>query len=98
MHSSLTLKPSDDPHDVLVVAPDDVRVAPADQELSDGLPVAAVILSDAQPHKASAVLAGPSVPPVDTTFRPAAVNDVRVPGPRWSVGRGADRACASLLV
>src|SRR5258708_1572501 len=34
MHSTLNAKPTDDPHDIVAVAPDDVRVAPADDELS----------------------------------------------------------------
>jgi len=32
MHSTLTAKREDDPHDVVVVAPDAVRVAPSDEE------------------------------------------------------------------
>jgi hypothetical protein len=98
MHSTLKPKPTDDPHDILVVAPDVVRVAPADQELSNVLQVAARILSDAQTRRGSDVPAGPPVPPVDTTFRPAAVNNVQVPRPRWSIGRGAVRALAALLL
>ena len=35
MHSTLNQKQTDDPHDILVVAPDVVLVAPADKELSN---------------------------------------------------------------
>ena len=41
MHSTLNPKPNDDPHDVVVVAPDVVRVAPSDQEISHLLQQAA---------------------------------------------------------
>jgi hypothetical protein len=97
MDSTLKPKQTDDPHDFLVVAPDDVRVAPSDEELSNLLRNAARHLSDPQ-HKGSDVAAGPSIPPVDTTFRPAAVENVLVPGPRRSIGRRAVRAFAALLL
>jgi hypothetical protein len=98
MQSTLKPKQTDDPHDMLVVAPDVVQVAPADQELSNLLHDAARYLSDAQTHTGSDVPAGPSVPPVDTTFRPAAVDDLLVPGRRPSIGRGAVRAFTALLL
>jgi hypothetical protein len=41
MQSTLNRKPSDDPHDVVVVAPDAVRVAPSDDEISNLLQQAA---------------------------------------------------------
>ena len=98
MQSTLKLKQSDDPHDVLVVAPDVVQVAPADEELSNLLRDAARRLSDPQTHAGSDSPAGPAVPPVDTTFRPAAVNDVLVPGLRPSIGRRALRGFTALLL
>src|ERR1700738_4454602 len=98
MQSTLKLKQSDDPHDVLVVAPDVVQVAPADEELSTLLRDAARRLSDPQPPAGSDSPAGPAVPPVDTTFRPAAVNDVLVPGLRPSSGRGARRAVRGVVL
>jgi hypothetical protein len=98
MDSTLKPKQTDDPHDFLVVAPDDVRVAPSDEELSNLLRNAARHLSDPQTHRGSDVAAGPSIPPVDTTFRPAAVENVLVPGPRRSIGRRAVRAFAALLL
>jgi hypothetical protein len=98
MHSTLKPKQIDDPHDIVVVAPEVVRVAPADEELSSLLHDAARHLSDAQTRTASDVPAGPAVPPVDTTFRPSAVNDVLVPGRLRSMGRGAIRAFTAFLL
>lgn len=98
MHSTLKPKDADDPHDFVVVAPDDVRVTPADDELSDLLHQAAHHRSDPQTHAASDLPAGPPVPPVDTTFRAAAVNDVLLGGHRRSIGRRALRAFAAPLL
>src|SRR3981081_4232675 len=98
MHSTLNPKQTDDPHDIVVDAPDVVQVAPADEELADLLHDAARYLSDAQTRTGSDAPAEPSVPPVDTTFRPAAVNDVQVPRHPWWIGRGPVRALAALLL
>jgi hypothetical protein len=98
MHSTLKPKQTDDPHDVVVVAPDVVQVVPADEELSNLLHDAARHLSDAQTRTGSGVPAGAAVPSVDTTFRPSAVNDVLVPGHLRSIGRGAMRAFTALLL
>jgi len=97
MHSTLNPKPTDDPHDIVVVAPDDVRVAPAEEELSNLLRQAARHHSPQQTHTASDLAAGPPVPPVDTTFRPAAEN-VQIPGQRRWIGRGVVRAFTALLL
>ena len=84
------------------VVPDPVAVAPADEELSSLLHDAARRLSQAQARSASDVSAGAVVPAVDTTFRPAAanaaVNDVLAPGRLRSIGRGAMRAFAAVLL
>src|SRR5437667_6423522 len=93
MHSTLKPKQTDDPHDIVVVAPDAVAVAPADEELSNLLHDAARRLSQAQARAASA-----AIPQVDTTFRPAAVSDVLTPGRLRSIGRGAMRAFAAVLL
>jgi hypothetical protein len=94
MHSTLTAKPGDDPHDVLVVAPDAVRVAPSDEEeLSSLLHQAARHRSQTRAESDTAV---GRVPPVDTTFRP--VNDVRVPGGRRSTAARALRGFMALLL
>jgi hypothetical protein len=105
MHSTLKPKQNDDPHDIVVVAPDAARVvldpvavAPADQELSNLLHDAARRLSEAQARTGSEVAAGAVVPPVDTTFRASAVNDVLVPGRLRSIGRGAMRVFAAVLL
>ena len=92
-------KPGDDPHDVVVVAPDAVRVAPSDEELSSLLQQAARHRSDSQtPADADESSAGPAIPPVDTSFRAAAVGDVQAPPHRRSMGRGAIRTFTALLL
>ena len=98
MHSTPKPKQTDDPHDIVVVAADAVAVAPADEELSNLLHDAARRLSQAQARAASDVPAGAAIPPVDTTFRPTAVNDVLAPGRLRSIGRGAMRAFAAVLL
>ena len=90
-------KPTDDPHDVLVVAPGVAVMVPTDEELSKlarslrhpPYPQAP-IESDPPP--------APAIPPVDTTFRPAAVGDVRMPGQPPTTGGKAARALAATLV
>jgi hypothetical protein len=82
-----------EPDDLLVIAPDIVLVARADKAHDAiGRP------SDSQTHMAPDFSAGPSVLPVDTTFRAAAVNDVRVRGDRRSIGGRAIRACIGFLL
>jgi hypothetical protein len=82
-----------DPDDVLVIAPDIVLVARADKAQD-----AISRPSDSQTHMAPDFSAGPSVLPVDTTFRAAAVNDVEVRGDRRSIGGRAIRACIGFLL
>jgi hypothetical protein len=99
MHS--TLNPTQtDPDDILVVAPDIVLVAHADK--SDPAHDATSRPWDPQIPAGSDVSAGPSVPPVDTTFRAAAINtvqnNVRVPGDRPSIGARAIRAFIGFLL
>jgi hypothetical protein len=97
MHSTPPPKQADDPHDFVVVPPDVVRVAPEDDELSNLVRDLARSSSDAQTHTQSDFGAA-TVPPVDTAFRPSAVNDVQVPGRRRSIGRRAARAFTALLL
>ena len=85
-----------DPDDVLVIAPDIVLVARADR--ADKAHDAINLPSDSQTHVAPDFSAGPSVLPVDTTFRAAAVNDVQVRGDRRSIGGRAIRACIGFLL
>jgi hypothetical protein len=98
MDSSLKPKQTDDPHDFLVVPPDAVRVAPSDDEISDLLRAAARHHSDAQAKNESDPMAELSVPPVDATFRPTAVNDDFIRPRGRSVGRRAMRPIAALLI
>jgi hypothetical protein len=96
MQSTLKSRPGDNPHDIVAVAPDAVRVAPSDDELSSLLHQAARLRSDLQVHAGSSVAVGPAVPEVDTTFRPTAVGDV--PGFGGSMARGVLRGLMALLL
>lgn len=103
MNSTLNPKLSDDPHDFVVVPPDAVRVAPSDEEeLSSLLHQAARHRSDPQGRADSDQPAGPTVPPVDTTFRPTAANDAQndlnLPGNRRSTGSRVLRPLIALLL
>jgi hypothetical protein len=94
MHSTLPSKPTDDPCDVVMVEPDAVRVAPSDEELSDLLHQAARHRSDNKTSAGSDFNAGPTAPPVDTTFRPTSGNAVA----RRPMARRAVRAFITLLL
>jgi hypothetical protein len=91
MQSTLKPKNADDPHDVLEVAPGVVLAAPADDEISNLLRAAKRQHSDPQARGEPDFSAGAPVPPVDTTFRAAAVNNARVPGGPKSMGARALR-------
>ena len=101
-----TVKPkqADDPHDLLEVAPGVALVAPSnaadptDEELSNLLRAAARQRSGAKTDNKSDVAAGPSAPPVDTTFRPAAVNKVPVKADRSSMGKQAIRGVIGFVL
>lgn len=95
MNSTLKPKQADDPHDFVVVPPSDVRVVPGDDELSDLLHQAARYRSDSRTNAASD---GPPVPPVDTAFRAAAVNDVLLRGHRRPIGERALRGIVASLL
>jgi hypothetical protein len=96
MHSTLNPK-QDDPHDVLVVAPDVVPVAQADEDSSRVAHDAMRRPWDRQTRTGPELSAGPSIPPVDT-FRAAAVHEVQAPGGRSSMGGRAIRAFIGLLL
>ena len=101
MQSTLKPKQPDDPHDVLEVAPGVVLVAPADpaeEELSNLLRAAARQHSDPQRGTGAEFAAGPSVPPVDTTFRPAAVGNIKPPGNRPAMGGRVLRGFTGFLL
>jgi hypothetical protein len=97
MHSLLPSKPCDDPCDVVAVAPDAVRVAPSDEELSNLLHQAARYRSDTQTRAPSESPGGRTAPPVDSAFRAASVEDVLGSGGR-SMARRATRGVIALLL
>src|ERR1700726_3592083 len=88
MHSTPNPKEID-PCDFLMIAPED-------KELSN-LAHDAMCYSSAQTRMGSDFSAGSPIPPVDLRFRPAAVNNVEVPGDRPSIGRRAVRAFIGFL-
>jgi hypothetical protein len=92
MLSKPKLKQNDDPHDVLVVAPDVALVVPTDEELSKlahtlrnpsapPIRTGSEVRTGSEIRTGSELPAGATVPPVDATFRPS-VGDVRAPGAR----------------
>jgi hypothetical protein len=87
MNSTLAPKTNDDPHDVVVVAPDAVGVAPSHDEISELLRGAARHRADVQASAVPDSSAGPAIPLVDTTFRPAAL-DVEGPSMVRRLARG----------
>ena len=97
MHSTQNPKQTDDPHDVLEVAPDVALVAPTDDELAR---LARTLRNPSNsPTRTGSDLQGDSaVPPLDTTFRPTAVRDVQGTGGRPSIGRRAARVFIGLLL
>src|SRR5437763_8181506 len=97
MHSPHAAKPYDDPCDVVVVAPDAVRVAPSDEELSDVLHQAARYQWDTKPRAPSESPDRRTAPPVDTEFRAAPVDDVLGSVGRSIAARAARGVIALLL-
>jgi hypothetical protein len=85
--------------DPVRTASDPVRVAPADEELSNLLQAAAArYRSDPQTGAGVGIPAGPKVPRVDATFRPAAVNNVGARGKGWPTARRLARGFVALLL
>jgi hypothetical protein len=97
MDSMLKPKLSDDPHDIVVLPPDAVRVAPSDDAPATPAQEAVRPAPEPQIHAKPDVSACAAVPPVDTAFRPTAVNDILTPR-RRSIGRSALRAFTALLL
>ena len=83
--------PHADPHD-------DVLVARIDEELSKLAHDATRDPLDPQTHMGSDFSAGAAIPPVDTTFRPAAVNHVQAPRLRPSFGVRAMRGFVGFML
>jgi hypothetical protein len=106
MHSTLKPRQADDPHDVVAVAPDAPRIGPAVEELSKLLRAAALHQAAPQTQRGADLAAHPPVPPVDTTFRATAVNDVQgnfhgdvhVAGSPRTIGSRLARAFAALVL
>jgi hypothetical protein len=98
MQSTPNSKPTDDPHDCVVVPPDLVRVAAVEQELLQ-LAQGAARRASMPPTKArSDVAAAAPVPPVDATFRPTAVNGVASSSRPRPMGTLAARTFTALLL
>ena len=109
MQSTPTLQETD-PHDIFVIEPDVVLAARPDAARADQAPPDPV--HDAlsrlahrsarkEPDKASGVATGASTPTVDTTFRAAAVDTIKVPrkAPREpsAIGRWAKNTSIAFL-
>jgi predicted outer membrane lipoprotein len=97
MHSTLNPKQAD-PYDVFVVAPDVAPAGHADSGLHNSPHDSMRLPPDPQAHMGYDSSDGPSVPPVDTTFRAAAVGNIRVPGRRSPMGRGLMRGVIGFLL
>jgi hypothetical protein len=97
MQTTPNPKPTDDPHDVLVVAPGVAVMVPTDEELAK---LARSLRHPPCPQAPTEANPSPqaTVPPVDTTFRPTAVGDVKVPGQQLTPGGKAARAIAAAFV
>jgi hypothetical protein len=94
MQSTLNPKQKS-PDDVVVVAPDVVRVAPGDKELAETPQSGKNRPADSQSRAGSDA---PAVPPVDATFRAAAVNTATAGGQPRSFGRSAMRVVKSFVI
>ncbi len=97
MQSTPNPKLPDDPHDVLVIAPDVALMVPTEEELSR-LARSLRHAPNAPTGIGAALAAAAEIPPVDTTFRPAATGDVRAAGGRRATGGRARALTAALLL
>ena len=105
MQSTVKSKPTDDPHDILVVAPDAVRVTPADADEEFSSQAEPVRMPSAPTiHVEPIFMTGAAKPPVDDTFRATGVNAVDVDDAPVKSRRGraiakrAMRAVGALLM
>jgi hypothetical protein len=100
MQSTLTLKDAD-PHDIFVIEPEVVRALRASKASSDlahdptDAPVAPQAPVSPQAHVAPDVSARPQAPRVEPMFRPAAVDDIKIPSER--IERPGDRPATGKL-
>jgi hypothetical protein len=98
MHQTLNPKPADDPHDILVVGPGAAVMVPTDEELSK---LARSLRNSPSPQQSPTgadLSPAATVPPVDTTFRPTAVGDIRGLGRPTAIGKAARAFAAALLL
>ena len=93
MQTAPNPKPTDDPHDILAVAPGVAVMVPTDEELSK---LARSLRHPPYPQAPTETDLPPAatVPPVDTTFRPAG----DLTGQRLTPGGKAARALVAALV
>jgi hypothetical protein len=96
MQSTLTARDTD-PHDIFLIEPDVVLAARVDKAPSNLAHDAMSRPSAPQADIASGVLAGAAPPPVDTTFRAAAVDNIQVPGDQPAIGKWTNRVLMSLF-
>jgi hypothetical protein len=97
MQTTPNPKLPDDPHDVLVIAPDVALMVPTEEELSR-LAHSLRQGAHAPTGVGAALVAAAEIPPVDTTFRPAATGDVQAAGGRPATGGRARALTAALLL
>jgi len=91
-------KPTDDPHDCVAVPPDLVRIAVVERELLQLAQDAARRAPVPQTKARSDFATAAPVPPVDTAFRPTAVNGVAASRRRRPIGTMVVRTFATLLL
>jgi hypothetical protein len=99
MHSTLKLRESD-PHDIFAIEPEPIPVAWADKVLADikrddGSEPSEGIAPIQPPPTESSAAVGAAVPAVDTTFRAAAADDIRIPDIQVPSDLAADRPSTS---
>jgi hypothetical protein len=97
MQTTLKPKQDDDPHDFLVVASDGAPVAPARESLASLTSDAVRRPLESPASAGSGFAAAPPVRPVDATLRPAAVDDIQLPGQRRFAKRIVRAVMAVLL-
>jgi hypothetical protein len=97
MQTTLKPKQDDDPHDFLVVASDGAPVAPAGESLASLTSDAVRRPLESPASAGSGFAAAPPVRPVEATFRPAAVDDIQLPGQRRFAKRIVRAVMAVLL-
>jgi hypothetical protein len=93
MHSTLTLQQTG-PHDAFAIDP---GAAGADQASPDPVHEVLSLLSRRRAQIASGVSASAPTPTVDTTFRAAAVDHIKVPGGRPAMSRWVKKTSVAFL-